>query len=211
MEKKLIFIGLISILLAINFSGCINEVDNDSIQFKIVSLEAEPSIINKDEKVILSWDVVKASSVYIEGIGSVSNKGERAIFPHESTTYQLTAKNETRILTAKVEITVIENINDSEDINRDINITPVLTITKDESSNSLRIVQVESGVKWDYINISATDGTTIYYYTNLKTYITAGDTIYFDGNDLSGSITIRFWYIPTDKLISTYTLNGVIF
>ena len=210
MKKKFIVISFITILLIINFSGCINENDNDSVKFEIVSLTVKPSLINKDEQVILSWEVVKASSVYIEGIGSVSNKGERVVFPHESIIYQLTAKNETKILTAVVEVTVIENINESQDINRDINITPVLTITKDESSNSLRIVQVDSGVKWDYININATDGTSVYYYTNLNTYVNSGDTLYFDGNGLSGSITIRLWYIPTEKIIGTYTLNGVI-
>jgi len=210
MKKKFIVISLITILLIINFSGCINKDDNDSVKFEIVSLTVKPSLINKDEQVILSWEVLKASSVYIEGIGSVSNKGERVVFPHESTIYQLTAKNETKILTAMAEVTVIENVNDSQDMNRDINITPVLTISKDESSNSLRIVWVEPGVKWGYININATDGNSVYYYTNLDTYVNSGDTLYFDGKGLSGSITIRLWYIPTEKIIGTYTLNGVI-
>jgi hypothetical protein len=165
----------------------------------------------KGEKVILSWEVVNAASIIINnGVGSVSNKGERIIYPHESTIYQLTAKNETKILTSDVEITVIENISDIDDIERDVNITPVFTITKDESFNNLRIVQIESGVKWEYINITATDGSIFYYYINHNKYVKQGDTIYFDGNGLFGTITIRFWYTPTDKLIGTYTLNGVI-
>ena len=211
MKTYLIIIGLISILLIINLSGCIDEKVDDSVKFTIVSLKAEPSIINKGEKIILSWEVIKAQTVTINnGIGSLNNEGERTIYPHESTIYQLTAKNETKILTATVEITVIENINDSEDIDQDINITPVITITKDESFNNLRIVQVDSGVKWENINITATDGSTIYNYININNYIMVGDTLFFDGKGLSGSITIRFWYIPTDKLIATYTLNGVI-
>ena len=211
MKTYLIIISLISILLLINLSGCIDESIDDSVKFTIVSLKAEPSIINKGEKIILSWEVIKAQTVTINnGIGSLNNEGERTIYPHESTIYQLTAKNETKILTATVEITVIENINDSEDIDQDINITPVITITKDESFNNLRIVQVDSGVKWENINITATDGSTIYNYINNNNYIMVGDTLFFDGKGLSGSITIRFWYIPTDKLIATYTLNGVI-
>ncbi|MCK5301230.1 MAG: hypothetical protein KAJ21_04935 [Thermoplasmatales archaeon] len=211
MKTYLIIIGLISILLIINLSGCIDEKVDDSVKFTIVSLKAEPSIINKGEKIILSWEVIKAQTVTINnGIGSLNNEGERTIYPHESTIYQLTAKNETKILTATVEITVIENINDSEDIDQDINITPIITITKDESFNNLRIVQVDSGVKWENINITATDGSTIYNYINNNNYIMVGDTLFFDGKGLSGSITIRFWYIPTDKLIATYTLNGVI-
>jgi len=211
MKKYIILIGLISIILIINLSGCIDENIDDSVKFTIVSLKAEPSIINKGEKIILSWEVIKAQTVTINnGIGSLNNQGERTIYPHESTIYQLTAKNETKILTANVEITVIENINDSEDKDRDINITPVITITKDESFNNLRIVQVDPGVKWEYINITATDGSTIYYYENINNFITVGDTLIFDGKGLSGSTTIRFWYTPTDKLIGTYTLNGII-
>ncbi|MEE8565339.1 MAG: hypothetical protein V3S79_03025 [Candidatus Thermoplasmatota archaeon] len=211
MKTYLIIISLISIVLLINLGGCIDESIDDSVKFTIVSLKAEPSIINKGEKIILSWEVIKAQTVTINnGIGSLNNEGERTIYPHESTIYQLTAKNETKILTATVEITVIENINDSEDIDQDINITPVITITKDESFNNLRIVQVDSGVKWENINITATDGSTIYNYINNNNYIMVGDTLFFDGKGLSGSITIRFWYIPIDKLIATYTLNGVI-
>jgi len=182
MKKYIILIGLISIILIINLSGCIDENIDDSVKFTIVSLKAEPSIINKGEKIILSWEVIKAQTVTINnGIGSLNNQGERTIYPHESTIYQLTAKNETKILTANVEITVIENINDSEDKE-----------------------------KWEYINITATDGSTIYYYENINNFITVGDTLIFDGKGLSGSTTIRFWYTPTDKLIGTYTLNGII-
>jgi len=90
---------LISILLIINLSGCIDESVDDSVKFTIVSLMVEPSIINKGEKVILSWEVVKAQTVNINNcVGSVSNKGERAIYPHEPIIYQLTAKNDAKIL-----------------------------------------------------------------------------------------------------------------
>ena len=202
---------VILIFITLNIIGCIEEKVEDSEKFSIVKFTIEPSIINKDEKVIISWEIDKAKSVIINnGIGSVSNKGEREIYPYESTIYQLTAKNETKILTATVELTVIENINDSNDIERDINISPKITITKDESFNNLKIVQIESGVKWEYINITATDGMNIYYYTTSKNYIKQGDLIYFDGNGLSGVITIRFWYTPLNKLIGTFTLNGVI-
>jgi len=211
MKKNFIFVILILTLFLLNITGCIDENVDDSVKFTIVSLNVEPLIINDGEKAILSWEVIKAQTVNINnGIGSVINKGERIIYPHESTIYQLTAKNETRILTTTVEITVIENINETVVDDRDINITPVITITKDESFNNLKIVQVDSGVKWEYLNISADDGLIIFYYTNLDTYVKVGDTLYFDGKGLKGSISIRFKYTPTDKLMSTYTLNGVI-
>ena len=118
--------------------------------------------------------------------------------------------NDTKIITARVEITVIKDINDSNDIERNINITPSMTVTIDESFNNIKIVSIESGVKWEYLNITATDGIKNYYYTNPNKYIKQGDSIFFDGNGLSGIITIRFWYTPTNNLISTHKLNGVI-
>lgn len=118
--------------------------------------------------------------------------------------------NDTTILISRVELTVIENINNSMDFERDVNITPSMTITKDESFNNIRIVKIEDGVEWEYINITATDGLNNYYYLNSKRYVQQGNTIYFDGNGLSGFITIRIWYIPMNKLISEHTLNGVI-
>lgn len=216
MKKYLIYLCLFLILLMSNFSGCIDELNNDttkdSEKFSIVNLNVEPSIINKGEKVILTWEVVKAKSVIINnGIGSVDIKGSRTIYPHESTSYQLNAMNDTKIITARVDLTVIENISDSIDFERDINITPYMTITKDDYFNNLRIVNIEEGVKWSYINITATDGINYYYYySNSNKYIKEGDTIYFDGNGLSSVITIRIWYTPLNNLIGEYILNGVI-
>jgi len=211
MKKKIIFFLIFLIFISINFSGCIEEKLDDSVKFSIISFKAEPSIVSKGEKVVLSWEVVKEKSVIINnGIGSVSNKDRIEIYPHESTIYQLNAMNETKIITARVEITVIEDINDSNDIIRDINITPSMTVTIDEAFNSIKIVRIELGVKWEYINISATDDLHNYYYTNSNNYIKQGDTIFFDGNGLSGIVTIRFWYTPTNNLISTHKLNGVI-
>ena len=211
MNNKFKYLLILIIFIFVNLNGCIEEKIDDSIKFSIISFKAEPSIINEGEKVILSWEVVRENSVIINnGIGSVSNKDRIEIYPHESSIYQLNAMNETKIITARVKITVIKDINDSNDIERNINITPSMTVTIDESFNNIKIVNIESGVKWEYINITATDGIKNYYYTNPNKYVKQGDSIFFDGNGLSGIITIRFWYTPTNNLISTHKLNGVI-
>jgi hypothetical protein len=211
MKKYFIYIVVFLIFILFNLSGCIDDTTNDSVKLSIVTLNVEPSIINKDEMVILSWEVLNAESVLINnGIGSVEIKGSRTLYPHESTSYQLNAMNDTTILISRVELTVIENISDSNDFERDINISPSMTITKDESFNNLKIVSIENGVEWKYINITATDGSKYYYYSNSNKYVKQGDTIYFDGNGLSGLITVRIWYKPINKLISEHTLNGVI-
>ena len=88
---------------------------------------------------------------------------------------------------------------------------PTITFTKDESLNTLTVVQADIGVRWSDINMTATDGTNSWHTYGLTGNIIAGDTIEFDGNGImAGDITIRFAYTPTNALIGTYKLNGVI-
>ena len=88
--------------------------------------------------------------------------------------------------------------------------TPVPTITfyTTESDNTLTVIQGDPKVNWTEINITATDGVN-YYYHELTGTLKAGDTISFNENGLTGSITIRFIHTPTNSLIGTYKLNGV--
>ncbi len=52
---------------------------------------AEPSTVNSGQPSTLRWSVTDANNVSIEGIGSVSPSGARAVYPTQTTTYHLTA------------------------------------------------------------------------------------------------------------------------
>jgi len=89
---------------------------------------------------------------------------------------------------------------------------PTITFTKDESLNTLTVVQADSGIAWSDLNMTASDGnsTVNYWYAHGQTGdVTAGDTIDFDTHGIWEDITIRFAYTPTNALIGTYKLNSV--
>ncbi len=52
---------------------------------------AEPSTISSGQPSSLRWSVTDATSVQIDGIGSVSPNGRRAVYPTATTTYHMTA------------------------------------------------------------------------------------------------------------------------
>jgi flagellin-like protein len=86
---------------------------------------------------------------------------------------------------------------------------PTITFYKTESDNTLTVIQGDPIINWIYVNMTATDGTNYFYDHNLNGTLNAGDTISFDGQGLSGSITIRIIHTPTNSLIGTYKLHGV--
>jgi len=109
--KFLLIFGIVVLLLFVGLSGCIDsEISESILQFSITKFEVKPNIINQGEPANLSWVVVGAISVSIDnGIENVSLVGERIIAPTENTTYTLTAKNSTAILTATTQIIVTES------------------------------------------------------------------------------------------------------
>lgn len=52
---------------------------------------AEPTTISSGQPASLRWSVSDATNVQIEGIGSVSPNGSRAVYPTSTTTYHMTA------------------------------------------------------------------------------------------------------------------------
>ncbi len=54
---------------------------------------AEPSTIQRGQSATLRWEVSNATDISIsEGVGTVQSRGDRQVFPNNSTTYTLTAK-----------------------------------------------------------------------------------------------------------------------
>ncbi|MBZ9751574.1 protein kinase [Deinococcus sp. HMF7604] len=70
--------------------------------------EIKPAEIQKGESAVLSWDIRNATTVTIDGLGTVPVKGNRTVTPKESTTYTVTAVgggNLTKSANARLDIT----------------------------------------------------------------------------------------------------------
>jgi hypothetical protein len=123
MDKKGLTICVLLTTLISLFCGCNDLNLGEVTQFSITSFNVKPSVITVGETANLSWIVLSAQTVSIDnGIGNVSNTGNRIIMPTETTTYFLTAVNGTKILTASTQIIVKESSNDndsSEDLQND--------------------------------------------------------------------------------------------
>jgi hypothetical protein len=69
--------------------------------------DAKPVAISPGEAAILSWSVVGATTVEIDqGVGIVTLKGMKKVYPSETTTYNLAAVNGTRNRTRSVRVMV---------------------------------------------------------------------------------------------------------
>ncbi len=72
-----------------------------------ITFSANPGNITKGQKANLSWDVTGATAVSIDqGIGTVTPSGTKEVFPTETTTYVLTATNDTAYMTALATVAV---------------------------------------------------------------------------------------------------------
>jgi peptidoglycan-associated lipoprotein len=75
----------------------------------VKSFTAEPSSIQRGQSAMLRWSVEGADSVTIDnGIGTVNASGNRQVFPSSTTTYRLTAKNESGETPATARVNVTE-------------------------------------------------------------------------------------------------------
>lgn len=70
------------------------------------SLKVVPDTVDKGQSADLSWNTQNASTVTIDGIGTVSASGTRKVTPAGSTTYHLTASGEGGNTDASARITV---------------------------------------------------------------------------------------------------------
>lgn len=70
------------------------------------SMTVKPDTIDKGQPAELSWNTQNASTITIDGIGTVSASGSRKITPDSSTTYHLTAQGEGGSTDASARVTV---------------------------------------------------------------------------------------------------------
>ena len=88
----------------------------------MVKLETNPSIIEKGGSSDLTWTSKDATSLSIDqGIGDVPASGTRKVSPPETTTYTITAKNESGVTADSATLTVREITIILEDIHFDFN------------------------------------------------------------------------------------------
>ena len=59
-----------------------------------VTISATPSVVTAGDKVLLTWNSTDASTVSIDGIGTVPSSGVRTVTPPTSTTYHLVARGD---------------------------------------------------------------------------------------------------------------------
>ena len=70
------------------------------------TLSVNPESVQKGQSAELAWSTENASSVTIDGVGTVSASGSKTITAEESTTYHLTAKNDGGSADASARLTV---------------------------------------------------------------------------------------------------------
>jgi len=114
MRIKILILGLVFLVL-IFFPNCKENTPTSPELPKnppvINSFSANPSEIFKGESSTLSWNVSNATKVKIDhGIGVVALTGSKEVSPNETTTYTLTASNDTGQVTKKCKIKVKLNL-----------------------------------------------------------------------------------------------------
>ena len=121
MKKTIILLSILT-LISIIFSGCtdinIPDISDDlTKKMTIVTFTVTPSIIELGDTANLSWVVTGSdTSVNIDnGIGGVGLTGSRIISPTETTTYKLTATNDTSTKNVTTQIIVKSNTNEEND------------------------------------------------------------------------------------------------
>jgi peptidoglycan-associated lipoprotein len=115
MNARKLSVLLIAIVFAVVVSGCRHQTPaakNTPVNTQppapspVANLTASPENIERGHSVQLSWATQNATSVTIDGIGTVSASGSRTITPQNSTTYHLMAKGDGGNAEANARVTV---------------------------------------------------------------------------------------------------------
>ena len=101
------FVVLLSVPLVACGGGASNsDPPPDPPAVPTATLTAIPASIDNGQSVTLTWQTTNASSVSIEGLGTVSASGSRQVTPASSVTYKLTAKGAGGTAQASAAVTV---------------------------------------------------------------------------------------------------------
>ena len=94
------------------------ESASDSVQISVAGAQIKefkvtPEKITRGQSAVLSWNVVDATSVTIDGIGPVSAQGKKTVSPQQTTTYAITAlggNNTSTPATAQLQVTAAKPV-----------------------------------------------------------------------------------------------------
>jgi len=85
--------------------GC-PEKEAEAAPAPTILFTVSPDVVNKGQSVTLTWQVNNASSVEIEGIGTVDVSGSKKVKPTANTTYTLTATGDGGTKSSSVEVEI---------------------------------------------------------------------------------------------------------
>jgi peptidoglycan-associated lipoprotein len=113
-SRNRILTCLVLLVALVGFAGCskkpktfdTNTTAPATSPAPIVQLTATPTSITAGDQVVLSWRTTDATSVSIDGIGSVPSSGVKTVTPTESTSYHLVARGDGGSADATARVTV---------------------------------------------------------------------------------------------------------
>lgn len=166
--------------------------DQEPEECVITNFSANPSSITEGDSSRLSWTTSNCDSVNIQGIGSVSNSGNRTVYPSSTTIYSLNAYGENSQDTATAKVTVNQIVNE---MNGSLSASPSFcTISAGNSTCSVNL-------SWNTINPEAISS------------VTSGSGTIATGNNGSKSVSItngsRSYYLYNNsKLLDTENVSA---
>lgn len=166
--------------------------DQEPEECVITNFSASPSSITEGDSSRLSWTTSNCDSVNIQGIGSVSNSGNRTVYPSSTTIYSLSAYGENSQDTATVKVTVNQIVSE---MTGNLSISPSFcTIPAGNSTCSVNL-------SWNTVNPEAISS------------VTSGSGTIATGNSGSKSVSIsngsRSYYLYNNsKLLDTEDVSA---
>jgi len=204
--------------------GCIGNVNNptssDHVPMAIQEFIVTPRIIDAGMTANLSWNITGARSVSIDnGVGQVSLSGVSIVRPSATTTYVLTAENDTISITAQTQ--VIVRSGDGGDQIDGGQVTPTVSMTSSPVAGagvcSITIVYASSpAISW-----ASTVKATLNCITNATTMgashvrlpgtgsIAGGDLVSINGLAAGSQYSLTLTYKPTAGTMGTVTWNQI--
>lgn len=92
-----LFLAIAMLAYVLLSAGCGGSAKNDipivQTPLPTASIRVAPTSINVSESVTVTWSTANATSIMIDGIGSVADSGTLTLSPHVTTTYHLTASS----------------------------------------------------------------------------------------------------------------------
>lgn len=105
---------ILAVICTLVLAGCRHNVTTakapqappPQVAAPVANLSISPATLERGQSAQLTWNTENASTVTIDGIGTVDSTGSRTIMPNESTTYHLSAKSSAGTAEANASVSV---------------------------------------------------------------------------------------------------------